>query len=183
MGNRAPGALGLVQEFVNTLDVEKADERLGTPEALGEWLRDHGLFPGGPVTGGEHAAAIGLREALRRLTAANNGAPLRDADLAVLNDLVAACRLRPRFEPGSTVRLEPDTGGVPGALGRVAAAVAEAMTEGTWHRLKSCAETGCQWAFYDQSKNRSGHWCSMEVCGNRAKARQFRERRRATGRG
>jgi predicted RNA-binding Zn ribbon-like protein len=37
------------------------------------------------------------------------------------------------------------------------------------------------WAFYDRSKNRSGHWCSMRVCGNRAKARQFRERRRAEG--
>ena len=30
--------------------------------------------------------------------------------------------------------------------------------------------------FYDQSRNRSRAWCSMEVCGNREKARSFRVR-------
>jgi predicted RNA-binding Zn ribbon-like protein len=58
--------------------------------------------------------------------------------------------------------------------------IAEAMAEGSWGRLKACSDHGCQWAFFDRSKNRSGHWCSMRVCGNRAKARQFRERRRSS---
>ncbi|MGH2778535.1 MAG: CGNR zinc finger domain-containing protein, partial [Actinomycetota bacterium] len=31
-------------------------------------------------------------------------------------------------------------------------------------------------AFYDHSKNRSGKWCTMRVCGNRAKTRAYRER-------
>jgi predicted RNA-binding Zn ribbon-like protein len=58
----------------------------------------------------------------------------------------------------------------------VLAIVAEAMAEGTWSRLKACREHSCEWAFYDRSRNRSGVWCSMEGCGNRAKARAFRER-------
>jgi len=52
--------------------------------------------------------------------------------------------------------------------------------DGTWARLKVCAEDACMWAFYDRSKNRSGNWCSMAVCGNRMKARRHYQRARAT---
>jgi len=73
----------------------------------------------------------------------------------------------------------PEAAGTAGALGHIVASVSDAMTDRTWFRLKACADERCRWAFYDQSKNRSGHWCSMEVCGNRSKARQFRRRQRA----
>jgi predicted RNA-binding Zn ribbon-like protein len=33
------------------------------------------------------------------------------------------------------------------------------------------------WVFYDRSRNRSRHWCSMGVCGNRAKTRTYRAKR------
>ena len=56
----------------------------------------------------------------------------------------------------------------------------ESMVAGTWSRLKVCPADDCQWAFYDHSKNRSGTWCSMQVCGNRAKVRAYRERRAGT---
>jgi len=51
-----------------------------------------------------------------------------------------------------------------------------AKEEGIWSRLKVCPNEACQWAFYDRSRNRSGRWCMMEVCGNRMKARSFRQR-------
>ena len=47
------------------------------------------------------------------------------------------------------------------------------MRDGTFARLKACREHTCEWAFYDHSRNRSATWCSMEVCGNRAKARDL----------
>ncbi len=50
------------------------------------------------------------------------------------------------------------------------------MVDGTWSRLKACRQ--CEWAFYDWSKNRSGRWCAMSVCGNRTKVRAYRARRR-----
>jgi predicted RNA-binding Zn ribbon-like protein len=53
------------------------------------------------------------------------------------------------------------------------------MAAGTWDRLKACRQETCRWAFYDNTKNRSGVWCTMEVCGNRAKARSYRERQSA----
>ena len=40
-------------------------------------------------------------------------------------------------------------------------------------RLKLCPGENCGWMFIDESKNRRRRWCSMEVCGNRAKAKRF----------
>ena len=51
------------------------------------------------------------------------------------------------------------------------------MATGTWERLKVCRQESCRWAFYDNTKNRSGVWCNMASCGNRAKARAYRARR------
>lgn len=35
-----------------------------------------------------------------------------------------------------------------------------------------------QWAFYGNSRARTGKWCSMKVCGNRAKQKARRDRGR-----
>ncbi|MBW3563024.1 MAG: CGNR zinc finger domain-containing protein, partial [Actinobacteria bacterium] len=43
-------------------------------------------------------------------------------------------------------------------------------------RLKVCRSDTCRWAFYDSSRNRSGKWCDMAVCGNRTKVANYRER-------
>jgi len=53
---------------------------------------------------------------------------------------------------------------------------AEAATAGTWTRLKVCSADDCQWSFYDRSPARSGCWCSMQICGSRAKSRAYRSR-------
>jgi predicted RNA-binding Zn ribbon-like protein len=50
------------------------------------------------------------------------------------------------------------------------------MHDGTWSRMKACRNDTCHWAFYDASRNRSGKWCSMAICGNRAKVANYRER-------
>ena len=79
--------------------------------------------------------------------------------------------------------LGPAHGGLDGALARLLAIIDNASCDGTWERLKVCAEQTCRYAFYDHSRNRSGSWCSMAVCGNRAKARSYRERRRTASGG
>lgn len=177
--NTAPGSLRLIQEFVNTLDLEEQKDSARTPAELASWLRSSGLLPIGEISPGEHGRWLLLRDTMRRLLLANNAGLPDPEDLAELNRLAVESRLTPRFEAGA-VRLEPAAPGAAGALGRLLAVVADSMTDGTWSRLKACSDHGCQWAFYDRSKNHSGHWCSMQVCGNRAKARQFRERRRAS---
>ncbi|MGW5362919.1 CGNR zinc finger domain-containing protein [Actinopolymorpha pittospori] len=53
-----------------------------------------------------------------------------------------------------------------------------AQQDGTWRRLKTCRNPRCAAAFYDQSRNNSGVWHDVKVCGNAANLRKSRERRR-----
>lgn len=54
----------------------------------------------------------------------------------------------------------------------------ELLTNSEVGRLKECAQDDCRWVFLDLSKNRSRRWCTMEDCGNRAKARRHYHRHR-----
>jgi predicted RNA-binding Zn ribbon-like protein len=108
----------------------------------------------------------------------NDGRPVPKDAARVMDDVAARARLRLRVGADASTRLEAEGRGVDGALGRLLVIVYRAMENETWQRLKACRDDTCQWAFYDRSKNRSGHWCSMEVCGARHKAQQYRERRK-----
>ena len=181
---QAPGELERVRRFVNTREVGHVTDRLTDPPALVAWLEQEGLTPTGTrATRADLDRAVALREALRAILLAHNGADGADNALAdacrALDDAAARARLRVRFGDDGSAALAPDAGGVTGGLGRLVAIVHESISQGTWARLKVCRDDSCEWAFYDHTKNRSGTWCSMEGCGNRAKARAFRERRAA----
>jgi predicted RNA-binding Zn ribbon-like protein len=173
----ATGVLGLVQAYVNSVDLQDGPEELSDPGALGAWLVAHGLMESGQaVTESDLKHAIAVREAIRGVIATNAGAPVYPLDIATLNEAATASRLRAKFGGDGKARLEPEAGGVAGAMGRVVAAVFSAMADEDWHRLKICDSTTCRWVFYDQSRNHSSRWCTMASCGNRAKARRFRDR-------
>jgi predicted RNA-binding Zn ribbon-like protein len=175
----APGDLELVRAFVNTLDIDDRIEELATPAALAAWLKGRGQLRGGSATRADLANARRLREALRVLLLANNGVSVRKEAALTLNQAARRAGLGAQFDPGGTSRLEARAGGVDGALGRILAIVSAAMTDGSWSRLKACRADDCRWAFYDRARNRSRHWCSMAVCGNRTKARAYRRRHAA----
>jgi predicted RNA-binding Zn ribbon-like protein len=175
----APGELELVRNFVNTLDIDDALDDLGTPEEVRRWFSERELMdPDEPVTEGDLRRALDVREGLRALLLANNGSPFDAGAIERLDRAASRAGLRLRFHAGGCAEFEPDATGVDGALARLLAIVAEARVEGEWPRLKACAEHTCEWAFYDKSKNRSKKWCRMEVCGNVAKARAYRERQK-----
>ena len=175
----APDDLVLVQGFVNTRDLEDDEDDVPDSAALGRWLAHYGLMEAGaPVSDADFGQAIRVREALRSVLMAKNGGDADPAAVDTLNAAAKSAELLVRFEPDGESQLVPVRGGVDGALGRLLAIVDRAQAEGTWNRLKGCPDTACGWAFYDWSKNRSATWCSMEVCGNRAKARAYRERHR-----
>ena len=135
---------------------------------------------GGLVVGpADLRRAIDFREALRALLLANNdGEAPGPAAVAVLNRIAERAKLVARFDERGTAALEPVSGGVDGALGRLLAIVHDAMETGDWRRLKACRNGTCLWAFYDTSKNRSRHWCSMDSCGSQVKARTYRQRKK-----
>jgi predicted RNA-binding Zn ribbon-like protein len=173
-----PHSLNLVIDFVNTLDVEAGTDALSTPPDLVAWLTEAELLsPNGErPEEADRLNAVRLREALRALMLANNGgAP----DVHAGRQLERAARdgeLGVHFADGGSVSLAPGADGLAGALSRLLVPVAEALGDGSWQRVKACRSQDCQWAFYDRSRNRSGVWCDMAICGNRTKVRAYRDR-------
>jgi predicted RNA-binding Zn ribbon-like protein len=172
--------LDLVRDFVNTLDYETGIDSVATPEELASWLSEPGLVDDlVEPTDDEVADARAVREAIRELLMANNGIPADvEAASRTLEEAGREARLGVRFESGRPV-LAPEDEGARGGIGRIVATVAELAPTDEWKRLKGCRDDDCRVAFYDKSRNRSRAWCSMEVCGNREKARSFRQRHRA----
>lgn len=176
----ATGVVGLVQGYVNTVDIQDGPEELSNPNTLELWLVAHGLMEAGQeVSEADLKNAIAVREAIRGVIGANTGATIYPLDIATLNEAAAASRLRARFGADGKARLEPEAAGVAGAMGRLVAAVFAAMADEDWGRLKLCSSSTCRWAFFDRSRNHSSRWCTMASCGNRQKARRFRQRARA----
>jgi predicted RNA-binding Zn ribbon-like protein len=174
-----PPDLALVEAFVNTTDLESGSDEIATPESLTAWLRGRGLAAEDGELGAEDVfRAHALREALRALLFHNNGEELDPAAVATLNEAAAGAPLLATFDGDGRASLVPGRGGLAAVTAGLLGAVARAEADGTWWRLKACGATNCKWAYYDNSRNRSRHWCAMGVCGNRAKARTYRERRR-----
>jgi len=176
----APGRLELVRQFINTADLEPGDDELTDLAALQAWLRARRLIGARErLDEGDLERALTVREALRRLLE-NRGAgeAIDERAIRSLNALPACAQMRVRFDAGGAPRLEPVGNGLEGALAQLFAIIERAASEGTWARLKVCADHGCRWAYYDHSKNRSRSWCNMAVCGNRSKAREYRRRQR-----
>ncbi len=179
---RAPGRLAAVQAFVNTRDVEEGTDQISSASALDAWLRNAELT--GPTASqsgpAELALAVELREALRGVlrshvthSPARSDTPHPAARLAQIS---SAMQARISAEADGSVRVVPGDSGSQAALAELLLIAAEAHTLGTWTRLKVCSADDCQWAFYDRSPTRNGCWCSMQICGSRAKSRAYRRR-------
>jgi predicted RNA-binding Zn ribbon-like protein len=190
----APGELEAVRAFVNTLDIEQGTDDFATAAGLGRWLSGQGLQ--GAASAADLASAVALREALRgvlREHAGHYGYPGFAAGSAGLpgpagagavgaspaGELRAAAASLPvslSVDDDGTITAVPAVTGARGALARLLLIAAGAAANGTWARLKACTADDCQWAFYDRSPTRNGRWCTMSICGSRAKSRAYRRR-------
>jgi predicted RNA-binding Zn ribbon-like protein len=157
--------LATIERFVNTANFETGEDELADRAGLERWAAEAGL-----VASDDLERVVAFREALRRLLADPGPAAAAELDRAT-----AGARLTVAFDPDGSARLDAADGGV---IAGLLAIVARAQADGTWSRLKVCAAEDCRWAFYDRSRNHSRTWCSMEECGNRAKARSYRARQR-----
>ena len=176
----APGPLALVQAFINShydLEVDHGADLFGTPAALRAWLHGHGLPAPARLTERDRRRAVELREGLRALAASPGDA----AAIRRVNRAAAGAAVELRFAADGPTWVPVGGGALDRGLGIVLAQAAEAIATGTWARLKVCPGEDCGWVFYDSSRNRSGRWCSMAVCGGRAKARAHYQRRRGAG--
>ncbi|MCU1387722.1 MAG: hypothetical protein JWL72_1060 [Ilumatobacteraceae bacterium] len=178
----APGRLALVQRFVNTWNPEfpVENDRLATTRDATTWLSDNGLMPHGArpsvISAAELDALRELREAIRSLVVANVTGSCDAAALHAINIAAAATPIALAVGDDNRIRLQARGPGVHHAVGTVLTIIHEAQIVGDWTRLKGCRQ--CGYAFYDASKNRSATWCSMSICGNRAKNRAYHQRQR-----
>jgi predicted RNA-binding Zn ribbon-like protein len=175
----APGELALVQSFINShydLEFEHGADLFASTAALARWLERRGLLGGAAdsLSQRDVRRALAVREGLRAL-AKGNAAGL---GLAGLNEAAAGAAIEVRFSPSGPSCVPGGRNPIDRALAIVLAVAARAMIDGSWFRLKICPGEDCGWAFYDHSRNQSGRWCSMAVCGGRAKARAHYRRRR-----
>lgn len=167
------------QALVSTLGRGAAMyDDLQTPEAANAWLVSRGLLdPASELSDAAFRRLLELRELLRLLAVANTHGPLDPAARDALNEMARSVALVVQFDPEANVALRP-VSHAEQAPGRILAILFDAVRDGSWQRLKRCPGTGCPFTFYDSSRNRTGTWCSMAVCGNRAKVRSYQARKR-----
>ncbi len=185
--DRVSGHIGL--ELANTLAGRGSAtprDYLAGDRALVAWALDTTLLPddaaplleqvteaAGPAT----RRARALREALHRC-ALGEGAS--SDDWALIAAAATTARRHAEFGPtpqGATWRVPaPDTPALlPTAALHAAALAAEALLGAALATtVAACPGDGCGWLFTDPRRRR--RWCSMAVCGNRAKARRHAER-------
>jgi predicted RNA-binding Zn ribbon-like protein len=129
-------------------------------------------------------AALALGRSLRETlygafsTVAAGRAP-EAADLERLNAVLPEALSRLRLESRGTELVwawaTPEDP-LESPLWPVLRSAAELLTSEERQRVRECAGSACTWLFLDHSRNRSRRWCSMETCGNRAKAHRHYRR-------
>ncbi len=128
------------------------------------------------------AAARELRETIARLLArGGRGGALAAEDLDCLNRALARALAHQRLTAsgaGVEWRWQPPGDDLEAPLWPIARSAAELLTSADLTRVRECAAEDCTWLFLDRSPSRARRWCSMQSCGNRAKARRHYRRRR-----
>ena len=168
--------VGLLVDFVNTHDLEDGTDALAEPSGLGAWIAERSEDVGA-LDDEDVARVQALRESLRALLRTHNGSPADPARLQPLREAAERSRYRTAFSADGELRIAPARSDLTGFEARLLLAIERLQSQGAWPRLKACTDEGCQWAFYDTTRNRSRTWCSMEECGNKEKTRRYRERR------
>lgn len=187
----------LALDFANTMNWHASDEPqeyLNRYRDLLEWGRQAGLLTSAQIAelelggGAELESARELREALYRIFRdhATGVSPGPD-DLDLLADHYQTAISHGRMVSGDNryrwtwdqAGLDPER-----VIWPVAQAAVELLFSDELDRVGQCADDrGCGWLFIDTSRNRSRRWCSMESCGNRAKARRYYRRTKNGGNG
>jgi predicted RNA-binding Zn ribbon-like protein len=183
----APIPLLLVQAFLNTLDPDTQTDLLADPLEASDWFAAAGLLDGSSRTRpAELQRARMLRESIRGLiTPGASGEiepgtdPAPASELEPLRELARTHQPRLTVDDRGLLTLEnPRHASLGDGLFDLLLIIKAAQEDGSWERLRACANPDCRWVFYDRSRNQQGSWCDMTVCGNRLKNRRLRARRR-----
>lgn len=174
----------LCLNFLNTANWSEAgevvEEKLNNKADAFRWGRSASVGSGErPFTVGKLPELLKFRASLRHLfdTTVNASSPIKSlskTDLEILNlaygDLLT---LSLRMQDGQ-IAYNP---AVPLQQIVQVSALALLTAPNEISRVKMCGGQNCGWFFLDESKNRRRRWCTMELCGNREKARRHYKRK------
>jgi predicted RNA-binding Zn ribbon-like protein len=181
-------------DLINTVELDGPgglpEDSLSTTDAAVAWLAGRSLAHEDALrsqASRDQAAWLGrvhgTRQALREVWEATVEG--RSADAAAVRTLNEVLRhaARPELQPtlaGIAVGHRHEAADPTGeALARLAEPLVDAIAAGDTSRFRICANDACRWVFEDTSRGGRRRWCDMTSCGNRAKVRRFRSRRRA----
>src|SRR5262249_51565507 len=177
-------ALDFVNTVGNRLSETEARDYFERPEELLRWIKDAGLslprkYSNESIVGADLRTVLVFRDSLYRLfLKQSEGKPALPEDLQYLNAILSKQRSRMHLTRQSGLyqwHSEP-TSNIDSLIEQVAESAATLLTSPELERLRVCEDENCGWFFLDRSRNLPRRWCSMEDCGNRAKARRHYER-------
>ena len=150
-------------------------ELLSSPRDLSRWLIFSRMAATVPrTTEQDLATARALREAIYVLAGRPSGAEA-EAARGALNRIAAGTAAVPRLQADASMRLEGDAGALLVTLAREAVHL---FGSDTVELIRQCQSPSCTIYFIDTSRRGDRRWCSMSACGNNAKVKEFRRRRR-----
>jgi len=175
-------------------------EWISSGQDLINWIEQSGLVPAAVAqdlrqTATEELDAVALkvrelREWFRTFVASHAGVGI---DASVLPSLAPLNLLLARDQSYLQIEIKTSKGegalpqwqrhsrcqGPESVLVPIAASIGNLICHGQFDRVKKCKGTNCTLWFHDLSKNHSRRWCTMTVCGNRAKAAAHRAKKRS----
>jgi predicted RNA-binding Zn ribbon-like protein len=116
------------------------------------------------------------REIFRLLWPISRGEPPLASDVAAFNTRMqkVSAKLRIVSSKRRFALLNPADDPLERIIIEAVRSTADLLVSDRTDRIRQCGE--CGWLFYDASRNHLRRWCSMEICGNRAKARRHYEK-------
>jgi predicted RNA-binding Zn ribbon-like protein len=174
------GSFALDFAYTGTLG-GTAGEQLHTPDDLTLWLREHFPMPVGAARSRDLFDAVALRDTIGRMAlAATLGDGARASDIDLVN-LYAATPDIPPTLAGGTRQAGRSVQSVSQALSTIARDAVDLFDPAQAGRIRQCSGDDCSMIYLDTSRAATRRWCSMQRCGNRAKVRAHRARKRPAG--
>jgi predicted RNA-binding Zn ribbon-like protein len=187
-------SLGL--DFLNSIatPVDTPVDWLDDGDGLADWLAQAGVVPADVLSGMRARAAPGeldkaaeqaraLREWFRGFVRKHMGRPLAPEALLELRPLNSLLERDETFGQISAIdgkRLELRTmrrwRSPESLLPPIGDALAKFICEEDFANVRACEGQNCTLMFVDHTRRRARRWCSMAICGNRAKQAAHRDR-------
>ncbi|MEO3873330.1 ABATE domain-containing protein [Nonomuraea sp. B12E4] len=151
-------------------------ERLPTPKRLNDWLDANSLRLGKEQTTDQDLVlACQLREAIHRAgTAVVGGDVPQRADIGLINRLSRESRTYPQLTASGAHWCSWSRHPIHAALGLIAQHAIAILGGDERSQVKVCKNPECGGLYVDTSRGQNRRWCSMNICGNRAKKAKFR---------